>query len=92
VVLNTRRVHDFQDAFKKMEEALEMVYRHGKGLFRGQWWPVSPKLEFDQMEAAVPEIMDVCGSIHAFTHHGHNHPSLCLYILHPFIIRVVTFK
>jgi hypothetical protein len=24
-----------------------------------RWWPVGPKLAFDQMAAAVPEIMDI---------------------------------
>jgi hypothetical protein len=27
------------------------------GYFEGDWWPVSPKLFFDQMAAPVPEIM-----------------------------------
>jgi hypothetical protein len=29
-----------------------------RGLFQGWWWPVGPKLVFDQMAAVVPKIMD----------------------------------
>jgi hypothetical protein len=34
-----------------------------RGLLRGWWWPVGPKLVFDQMAAPVPEIMDVISVI-----------------------------
>jgi predicted helicase len=34
-VLNTLTEHDFQDAFKKMTEALGMVYTCRRGLLRG---------------------------------------------------------
>jgi hypothetical protein len=34
-VLNTLTEHDFQDAFKKMAEALGMVHTHEKGLLQG---------------------------------------------------------
>jgi hypothetical protein len=30
----------------------------GRGLLRGWWWPVGPKLEVDQLAAPVPETMD----------------------------------
>jgi hypothetical protein len=29
-----------------------------KGLLQGWWWPVGPKLVFDQMTARVPEVTD----------------------------------
>jgi hypothetical protein len=42
-----------------MAEALETVNTTRKGVTsRGRWWPVGPKLGFDQMAALVPEIMD----------------------------------
>jgi hypothetical protein len=62
-VLNTFTEQDFQDAFKKMVEELEMVHTCGRALLQGRWWPVGPKLVFDQMAAPVPEIMD--GSLYA---------------------------
>jgi hypothetical protein len=40
-----------------MAEALGTVHIRGWGLIRGWWWPVSPKLLFDQMAAPIPEIM-----------------------------------
>jgi hypothetical protein len=48
---------DFQDAFKKMVEALGTVHKRGRGLLRGWWWPVGPKLIFDQIATPVQEIM-----------------------------------
>jgi hypothetical protein len=51
VVLNTLR-----------KKGLGKVHMGGRGLHRGWWWPVGPKLVFDQMAAPVPEIMDVCGT------------------------------
>jgi predicted helicase len=33
-VLNTLTEHDFQDAFKKMAEALGMVHMRGRGILR----------------------------------------------------------
>jgi hypothetical protein len=56
--MNTLTEQDFQDAFKKMAEALGIVHMRGKGLLQGCWWPVCPKLIFDQMAKPVPEIMD----------------------------------
>jgi hypothetical protein len=56
-VLNTSREHDFQEAFKKMAEALGTVHTHGRGLLRGCWWLVGPELVFDQMAAPGPEII-----------------------------------
>jgi hypothetical protein len=44
--------------YLKMTEALRTVHTLGRGLLRGGWWPVSPKLVFDQMAALVPENMD----------------------------------
>jgi hypothetical protein len=63
-VLNTFSEHDFQDAFKKMAEALGTVHTRGRELFRGLWWLVGPKLVFDLMGAPVPEIMG--GSLYNF--------------------------
>jgi hypothetical protein len=57
-VLNTTTEPDFQDAFKRMAESLGTVHTHVEGWLRGWWWPVSPKLVFDQVTASVPEIMD----------------------------------
>jgi hypothetical protein len=36
-VLNTLTKHDFQDAFKKMSDAVRTVHTRGRGLLRG-WW------------------------------------------------------
>jgi hypothetical protein len=58
VVLNTLTEHDFQDAFKKMAELLGTMHTCGRGLHQRLWWPVGPKLVFDQMAAWVQEIMD----------------------------------
>jgi hypothetical protein len=48
---------------KKKAETLETVHIHGRGLL--QWWrrPVGPKLVFDQLAEAVPEIMDFWNKI-----------------------------
>jgi hypothetical protein len=65
VVLNTLTEHYFQDAFKKWQKLRECCICIERDYF---------ELDFDQMAAPVPEIMDVCGSIliqSAFTHHGH---------------------
>jgi hypothetical protein len=35
-----------------------MVHTRGGRLLLWSWWPVGPKLHFDQMTAPVPEIMD----------------------------------
>jgi hypothetical protein len=45
-----------------MAEAMRKVHTCGRDLLRRQWWPVGPKLVFDQMPTPVPEIMD--GSLH----------------------------
>jgi hypothetical protein len=50
-VLNTLTEHNFQDAFKKMAEALRTVNTGGRGLLQVQWWPAGPKLVLDQMTA-----------------------------------------
>jgi hypothetical protein len=42
-----------------MAEALRTVHTGRRELLRGCWWPVGPKLVFDQMAAPVPEIMAV---------------------------------
>jgi hypothetical protein len=34
------------------------VHTRGRRLVRRWWWPVGPKLVFDQMAAPVPEIKD----------------------------------
>jgi hypothetical protein len=57
-VLNTFTEQVFQDAFKKTAETLGIAHTHGRGLLQGCWWPVGPKLVFDQTAALVPEIMD----------------------------------
>jgi hypothetical protein len=57
----------------EMAEALKTLNMRGRGLLRGRWWPVGPKLVFDQMAAAFPEIIDdsfvcvlhVCVSVYA---------------------------
>jgi hypothetical protein len=51
-----------------MAGTLEMVHKREKGLFGGWWWPVGPKLVFDQMAAPVPEIMD--GPLYSLVHEG----------------------
>jgi hypothetical protein len=40
-----------------MVEMLGTVHTCRRGLLRG-WWPVGPKLIFDQTTVSVPEIMD----------------------------------
>jgi hypothetical protein len=45
----------------KVAKALGTVHTRGRGLLQGWWWPVGPKLVYDQMAAPVPEIM--CGSL-----------------------------
>jgi hypothetical protein len=40
VVLNTHTEHNFQDAFKKVEEAVGTVHKRGRDCFKGdggQW-------------------------------------------------------
>jgi hypothetical protein len=44
--------HDFQDAFKISRSAGNGAYAR-----KGRWWPVGPKLIFNEMAAPVPEIM-----------------------------------
>jgi hypothetical protein len=61
-VLNTITEHDFQDAFKKMAEALGMVHTCGRGLPQG--CPVGTELVFYQVAVPVPEIMN--GSLNMF--------------------------
>jgi hypothetical protein len=46
VGLNTLTEDDYHDAFKKWQA-------HGRGLLQGWWWPVGPKLVFDQMAGPV---------------------------------------
>jgi hypothetical protein len=40
-----------------MAEALRTVHTCRRGILQGSWWPVSPKLVFDQTAAPVPEII-----------------------------------
>jgi hypothetical protein len=42
----------------KLAEALGKMHTLGWGLLRGWWWPVGPKLVFNQVAAPVQEIMD----------------------------------
>jgi hypothetical protein len=59
-VLNTFTEHDFQNALGNSIRGKGTVHTCGKGLFRGLWWLVRPKLVSDQMAAPVPEIKDIC--------------------------------
>jgi hypothetical protein len=34
------------------------AHTRGRGVLQGSWWPVDPKLVFDQIASPVPEIMD----------------------------------
>jgi hypothetical protein len=45
-----------------MAEVLGTVRMHRRGLLRWWWWPVGPKLVFDQMAASVLEINCSCCS------------------------------
>jgi hypothetical protein len=40
-----------------MAEALGSVQTRGRGLLRGWWWLIGPKLVFDQMATNVSESM-----------------------------------
>jgi hypothetical protein len=42
----------------KMAESLGTVHTRRRGLLWGWWWPLGPKLVFDQMATPVPVIMD----------------------------------
>jgi hypothetical protein len=46
-----------------MAKLIGTVHTCGRGLLRGWWLPVGPKLVFDHMAATVPEIMDISGTI-----------------------------
>jgi hypothetical protein len=55
-VLNTLRVHDFQDAFKQWQKCWEWCIR-----VDGVYFESDGQLVFDQRAAPpVPEIMDCC--------------------------------
>jgi hypothetical protein len=41
-----------------LKNGRSVVHKCGRRLLRGWWWPVGPKLVFDQMAAPVSEIMD----------------------------------
>jgi hypothetical protein len=56
-VLNTLTVHDFQDAFKKWQNRWERCIRTDGSTTRVMV-ASRPKINFDQMTAPVPEIMD----------------------------------
>jgi hypothetical protein len=49
--------------YLKISEALGTVHTRWWGLLRMRWWPVDPKLIFDQMATPVLEIMDDSGSL-----------------------------
>jgi hypothetical protein len=56
-VLNTLREHDIHWMhLNKGRSAGNGTYA-GRGLLRGWWWPVGPKLVFEKMAAPVSEIM-----------------------------------
>jgi hypothetical protein len=38
----------------------------GRGLLRGWWWSVGPKLVFDKMQAIVPEIIDTSNPVKSY--------------------------
>jgi hypothetical protein len=59
-VLNILTEHELQ-------EAVGTVHTRRRGIFRGRWWPVGPKLLFDQM-VPVSDIMD--GSLYIRMGHG----------------------
>jgi hypothetical protein len=44
-------------SIQRMTEALGIVHMHGRRLLWEWWWPVVPKLVFDQMAAPVLEII-----------------------------------
>jgi hypothetical protein len=50
--------HDFQDALQKNGRGTGNGAYARRGLLRVWWWPVGPKLIFDQIAAPVQEIMD----------------------------------
>jgi hypothetical protein len=54
--------HDFQDVLKA-EEVLGTAHAHRRGLLRGRWWPVGPKLILDQTAAPVREIINTASNI-----------------------------
>jgi hypothetical protein len=60
VVLNTLTEHDFQDAFKKLQNNGNDEYTR-KGNASKLRWSSGPKLVFDQMAAPILEIMDSSG-------------------------------
>jgi hypothetical protein len=49
-----------------MAEVLGQVHKGGSELLQGRWWPVGPKLVFNQKAALAPEIMDNSGSLGSF--------------------------
>jgi hypothetical protein len=78
-VPNTLTEHGFQDTFKKMAGALGTVHKRRRALLQGWWWPVGPKLVFDQMAAPILEIMNMSGNLptlstphisHSYHHHS----------------------
>jgi hypothetical protein len=58
-VMNTLTEQDFQ-MHLNTAEIPRTVHTRERGLLRGRWWPVSPRLAFDQIAARVQEIMDGC--------------------------------
>jgi hypothetical protein len=77
-ILNTFTDYNFQDAFKKIREALGTMHTLRRGLLRELWWPVGSKLIFDEIEAVVSEIMD--GSLQF--HKSILYPALRIYTEH----------
>jgi hypothetical protein len=56
-VLKTFIEHDFQNEFN-IRAAEVVVHTRRRRLLPGRWWPVGPKLVFDQMADPIPEIME----------------------------------
>jgi hypothetical protein len=51
-----------------MAEVLGMMRKREWRLCQGWWWPVHPKLVFDQMAVPVLEIMDTTSYVLLFTY------------------------
>jgi hypothetical protein len=61
-----------------MADSPGTAHARGRELLRGWWWPVGPKLVFEQMAASVPEITD--GSLYfCVSCHYQSKPRLFLY-------------
>jgi hypothetical protein len=64
-VFNTLTEHDFQDAFKDWQKRWNGSYTR-KGTTSRAMVANRPKLDFDQMAAPFPEVMDVSLYVHNY--------------------------